>query len=158
MAATAAEDSSCVDLPLRLAGDRLVGQEPSQKPVTTDKLSAMDASDGTIIAQANIEEEPSTEQLFQPSAEQRDDHEAPEQAPASQQDVPPSTGVTAVKKKKRSKKSKSQRGRVCVPKVTSEQSLIALQNKPTGFEEYYADPPLTPDEYKEERSIYDVYV
>ncbi|RAL64003.1 hypothetical protein DID88_003191 [Monilinia fructigena] len=27
---------------------------------------------------------------------------------------------------------------------------------PTGFEEFYADPPLTPDEYEEERDIYDV--
>ncbi|KAA8571115.1 hypothetical protein EYC84_000464 [Monilinia fructicola] len=26
---------------------------------------------------------------------------------------------------------------------------------PTGFEEFYADPPLTPDEYDEERDIYD---
>ena len=42
--------------------------------------------------------------------------------------------------------------------MTVEQSLTPVQNKPTGFEEYYADPPLTPDEHKEEKDIYDVYV
>ncbi|KAE8149153.1 Argonaute complex, subunit Arb1 [Aspergillus avenaceus] len=44
------------------------------------------------------------------------------------------------KKKKRSSKPKSKRGK----------------NKPTGFEEYYVDAPMTPDEYAEEKSIYDI--
>jgi hypothetical protein len=33
-----------------------------------------------------------------------------------------------------------------------------LQNKPTGFEEYYVDAPITPQEYAEGREVYDVYV
>ncbi|OXV06483.1 hypothetical protein Egran_05749 [Elaphomyces granulatus] len=41
-------------------------------------------------------------------------------------------------KKKRSRKPKSKRG----------------QNKPTGFEEYYVDAPMTPEEYKQETTIY----
>ena len=32
------------------------------------------------------------------------------------------------------------------------------QNKPTGFEEYYVDAPITPEQYKEERGVYDPYV
>ncbi|CAD6563964.1 MAG: hypothetical protein ASARMPRED_002593 [Alectoria sarmentosa] len=44
------------------------------------------------------------------------------------------------KKKSKKKKPKSQRG----------------LNNPTGFEEYYVDPPITPAEYEEEKSIYDV--
>ncbi|OJJ50892.1 hypothetical protein ASPZODRAFT_86615 [Penicilliopsis zonata CBS 506.65] len=44
------------------------------------------------------------------------------------------------KKKKRSKKPKSKRGK----------------NKPTGFEEYYVDPPITLQEHQEEKEIYDV--
>ncbi|KAF7596332.1 hypothetical protein BBP40_002076 [Aspergillus hancockii] len=30
------------------------------------------------------------------------------------------------------------------------------QNKPTGFEEYYVDAPMTPEEYREEKSLYDI--
>jgi hypothetical protein len=30
--------------------------------------------------------------------------------------------------------------------------------KPTGFEDYYADPPLTPAEYTEEQELYDRYL
>ncbi|CAD6576268.1 MAG: hypothetical protein ASARMPREDX12_007814 [Alectoria sarmentosa] len=44
------------------------------------------------------------------------------------------------KKKSKKKKPKSQRG----------------LNNPTGFEEYYVDHPITPAEYEEEKSIYDV--
>ena len=43
------------------------------------------------------------------------------------------------KKKKRSGKSKSKRA----------------SEKPTGFEEYYVDPPVTPEEFQEEQSLYD---
>ncbi|KKK22982.1 hypothetical protein AOCH_002690 [Aspergillus ochraceoroseus] len=44
------------------------------------------------------------------------------------------------KKRKRSKKSKSKRGR----------------NKPTGFEEYYVDAPMTVEEYDTEKELFDV--
>ncbi|KAJ9216138.1 hypothetical protein DTO166G4_2382 [Paecilomyces variotii] len=44
------------------------------------------------------------------------------------------------KKKKRSKKPKSKRG----------------LNKPTGFEEFYVDPPITVEEYNENKKRYDV--
>lgn len=37
-------------------------------------------------------------------------------------------------------------------------NLTTLQNKPTGFEEYYVDAPITPEQYKEEREVYDPYV
>lgn len=30
------------------------------------------------------------------------------------------------------------------------------KTKPTGFEEYYTDPPVTPAEHEEERGLYDV--
>jgi hypothetical protein len=43
------------------------------------------------------------------------------------------------KEKKKKKKSKAKRP------------------KPTGFEEYHADAPLTPDEYAEEQQLYDRY-
>jgi len=29
-----------------------------------------------------------------------------------------------------------------------------LKTKPTGFEDYFADPPLTPEEHAEEQEIY----
>ncbi|KAM0093157.1 hypothetical protein ACP6JD_003448 [Aspergillus fumigatus] len=50
--------------------------------------------------------------------------------------------VESKKKKKKTSRSKIKRGR----------------NKPTGFEEYYVDAPITPQEYAEGREIYDVYV
>lgn len=31
-----------------------------------------------------------------------------------------------------------------------------MQNKPTGFEEYYVDAPMTPAEYTEELELYHV--
>ncbi|PLB47241.1 hypothetical protein P170DRAFT_363673 [Aspergillus steynii IBT 23096] len=46
------------------------------------------------------------------------------------------------KKKKSKKKPKSKRGK----------------NKPTGFEEYYVDAPMTPEQFEEEKSIYDVRI
>ncbi|KAF3483132.1 argonaute-binding protein [Arthroderma uncinatum] len=52
---------------------------------------------------------------------------------------PEDEGVTIVKKKKPKKKSKSKEGK----------------KKPTGFEEYYVDAPLTPAEHAEEKMIYD---
>ncbi|KAH1278392.1 hypothetical protein KXV95_005573 [Aspergillus fumigatus] len=48
--------------------------------------------------------------------------------------------VESKKKKKKTSRSKIKRGR----------------NKPTGFEEYYMDAPITPQEYAEGREIYDV--
>jgi hypothetical protein len=39
-----------------------------------------------------------------------------------------------------------------------ETDTCTLQNQPTGFEEYYVDAPITPQEYAEGREIYDVYV
>lgn len=48
--------------------------------------------------------------------------------------------VGGKKKKSKKKKPKSQRG----------------LNNPTGFEEYYVDPPITPEEYEEEKSMYDI--
>ncbi|RHZ46725.1 uncharacterized protein CDV56_102128 [Aspergillus thermomutatus] len=50
--------------------------------------------------------------------------------------------VEPKKKKKKTNRPKSKRGK----------------NKPTGFEEYYVDAPITPEEYAEGREIYDVYV
>ena len=32
------------------------------------------------------------------------------------------------------------------------------QKKATGFEEYYVDAPMTPEQHHEEKSIYDPYV
>lgn len=49
-------------------------------------------------------------------------------------------GVGEKKKKSKKRRPKSQRG----------------LNNPTGFEEYYVDPPITPVEYEEEKNIYDI--
>lgn len=64
------------------------------------------------------------------------------------------------KKKKRSKKPKSKRGKASLLSSYENCLLLAdsLQNKPTGFEEYYVDAPITPEQYKEEREVYDPYV
>ncbi|KAL4890166.1 Argonaute complex, subunit Arb1 [Aspergillus ambiguus] len=51
----------------------------------------------------------------------------------------PVESIDLPKKPKRKKKPKSKRGR----------------GKPTGFEDYYVDTPMTPDEYHEELSLYD---
>ncbi len=32
------------------------------------------------------------------------------------------------------------------------------KNAPTGFEEYYVDTPVTPDEFEEEKGLYHAYV
>ncbi|OGM42192.1 hypothetical protein ABOM_009325 [Aspergillus bombycis] len=48
--------------------------------------------------------------------------------------------VAPKRKKKRKPKSKAKHGK----------------NKPTGFEEYYVDAPMTPKEYEEEKKLYDI--
>lgn len=63
------------------------------------------------------------------------------------------------KKKKKKKKPKSKRGLVrCPSSISSFRTLHpkCLQNKPTGFEEYYVDAPITPEEFEKERELYDV--
>ncbi|KAL8959248.1 MAG: hypothetical protein Q9193_003857 [Seirophora villosa] len=49
-------------------------------------------------------------------------------------------GLASGKKKSKKRKPKSKRG---------------LQAAPTGFEEFYVDPPVTPAEFKEEQDLYD---
>ena len=34
--------------------------------------------------------------------------------------------------------------------------LTSRENAPTGYEEYFVDTPLTPDEHREELELYDV--
>lgn len=61
------------------------------------------------------------------------------------------------KKKRRTKKPKSKRGRVSLSTWTTLLTqMLTDQNKPTGFEEYYVDAPITPEQYNYEREIYDV--
>ncbi|RAQ53942.1 hypothetical protein AFGD_007731 [Aspergillus flavus] len=50
--------------------------------------------------------------------------------------------VAPKKKKKRKTKSKAKHGK----------------GKPTGFEEYYVDVPITPKEYEEEKALYDIRI
>ncbi|PYI06369.1 hypothetical protein BO78DRAFT_461311 [Aspergillus sclerotiicarbonarius CBS 121057] len=72
-----------------------------------------------------------------------DDATGAEQSPKEQQAQDPAIPVEfgEPQKKKRSKpRPKSKRGK----------------NKPTGFEEYYVDAPITPQQYEDEREIYDV--
>ncbi|RAK99031.1 uncharacterized protein BO80DRAFT_143151 [Aspergillus ibericus CBS 121593] len=65
--------------------------------------------------------------------------QSPEEQQAQDPVMPVELGEP--KKKKRSKpRPKSKRGK----------------NKPTGFEEYYVDAPITPQEFENERQIYDV--
>lgn len=65
------------------------------------------------------------------------------------------------KKKKSKRKPKSKRGRVspsglyCPPWFGLTLRVNIFQNKPTGFEEYYVDAPITPQQFEEEKSIYD---
>lgn len=47
-------------------------------------------------------------------------------------------GISMVKKKKRKSKSKMKKG----------------QSKPHGFEEYYVDPPVSPEDFTLEQSLY----
>lgn len=53
--------------------------------------------------------------------------------------VPDAAATDVKKKKKKSGKSKSKKA----------------SEKPTGFEEYYVDPPVTPADFLEEQSLYD---
>jgi hypothetical protein len=43
------------------------------------------------------------------------------------------------------------------PKKKKKKKSKAKRPKPTGFEEYHADAPLTPGEYAEEQELYDRY-
>ncbi|GJN66374.1 hypothetical protein PLICBS_000392 [Purpureocillium lilacinum] len=60
---------------------------------------------------------------------------------AAEDDQTPTSEKTKKKRKKRGKKSLAQRGPTALPK-----------NRGTGFEEYYADPPMTPQEHADERT------
>lgn len=73
---------------------------------------------------------------------------------------PQSVAVTqsaAPKKKKKKSKSKGQKGLVNPMLISILLNLGCLrmfQGKPTGFEEYYVDVPVTPEEYNEEQDLY----
>lgn len=56
-----------------------------------------------------------------------------------EQELASTVGTTVGKKKPRHRRPKSKRG----------------HGKPTGFEEYYAEGPMTPKEYEETRKLYD---
>ncbi|KAF7158469.1 hypothetical protein CNMCM5623_003472 [Aspergillus felis] len=71
-------------------------------------------------------------EMTPPSSEANDNQEKLESVPVNM--------VESKKKKKKATRPKSKRGK----------------NKPTGFEEYYVDAPITPQEYAEGREIYDV--
>ncbi|KAL4887534.1 Argonaute complex, subunit Arb1 [Aspergillus karnatakaensis] len=57
------------------------------------------------------------------------------------------------KKKKKNRRPKSKKGRVGALKTDTD-SHLTRQNKPSGFEEYYVDAPITVEEYELEKSIY----
>lgn len=59
-----------------------------------------------------------------------------------EQELASTVGTTVGKKKPRRRRPKSKRG----------------HGKPTGFEEYYAEGPITPKEYEETRKLYDPWV
>lgn len=60
------------------------------------------------------------------------------------------------KKKKKSRKSGAQRGLVRRHKYRSLRWPADLgQSKPTGMEEFFADPPMTAEEFEEQQRIYD---
>lgn len=70
-------------------------------------------------------------------------------------DLPP---PEQLKKKKRRKKPKSQRGLVRKHGLRSlgdPQTDPSSQDKPTGFEDFFADAPMTPAQHAEEQELYD---
>ncbi|GFF41661.1 argonaute-binding protein 1 [Aspergillus udagawae] len=71
-------------------------------------------------------------EMTPPQSEANDSQEKLESVPVNM--------VESKKEKKKTTRPKSKRGK----------------NKPTGFEEYYVDAPITPQEYAEGREIYDV--
>lgn len=73
------------------------------------------------------------------------------------QSVAVTQGAAPKKKKKKKSKSKGQRGLVdpmAIPTFLNLSYLRVFQGKPTGFEEYYVDVPVTPEEYNEEQDLY----
>ena len=59
------------------------------------------------------------------------------------------------KKKKKSKRSKAKRGLVRTTWYKGDTKLTGCwQKAPTGMEEFFADAPLTPAEYEEEKNLY----
>ncbi|KAJ5165784.1 hypothetical protein N7492_006080 [Penicillium capsulatum] len=110
-------------------------------PIRTTKPTVMESFDNppfrqpqgsTQIASANMthDELPKLQLSASPSMDKSEDETA---QPAAV------TSVGHKKKKRRSRRPKSQRGK----------------DRPTGFEEYNADGPLPPYEYEEDRMIYD---
>ncbi|KAG6016570.1 hypothetical protein E4U43_003507 [Claviceps pusilla] len=80
-----------------------------------------------------------------PVTDQNDTHAGTEHMASGEEDafvepIEPLVSKSSKKKKKRGHKSIASRGPCALPR-----------NRGTGFEEYFADPPLTPDEAAEER-------
>ncbi|GAB1191367.1 hypothetical protein APSETT444_000539 [Aspergillus pseudonomiae] len=69
--------------------------------------------------------------------------------------------VAPKRKKKRKPKSKAKHRKVVkyFP-VYLDSSILSdyVSGKPTGFEEYYVDAPMTPKEYEEEKELYDIRI
>ena len=83
------------------------------------------------------------------------DHKGDEKEEDDDQKDDPSN--VEVAKKKRKKRSKRKGGKAQASSHVRRPSLYSnsYQNKPTGFEENYADPPMTPDEHMDEQRLYD---
>lgn len=102
-------------------------------PVNTNSKSA--AEPKTVsIAEPN-EEARGIDENLEVALPEGEDHEEDDNIDGTNMHME----VGAKKRKSKKRKPKSQRG----------------LNNPTGFEEYYVDPPITPVEYEEEKSMYD---
>ncbi|KAH8705155.1 Argonaute siRNA chaperone complex subunit Arb1-domain-containing protein [Talaromyces proteolyticus] len=119
-----------------------MGREEQPDPVTAE--SAESAEKSTTIAEVPIVEPPPDkpeEKVHTPPVAYRDDKNA-EEKPLALAEV---KGLTAKQKKKLAMKAKYKNR----PK-----SKAAGQPKPTGFEDYFAEGPITPDDHDYEENIY----
>ncbi|GAD97132.1 conserved hypothetical protein [Paecilomyces variotii No. 5] len=105
----------------------------SALPIRSAPQVEDDRGQGTAITHDGTPDESKT----QGPKEQDENENGDEEDMTAEVDMIP---AEKKKKKKRSKKPKSKRG----------------LNKPTGFEEFYVDPPITVEEYNENKKRYDV--
>ncbi|KAB8298105.1 hypothetical protein EYC80_001867 [Monilinia laxa] len=127
---TASEDSVvCINVPEIATGTKTPPAPPRVPPPTPDHLSITPAS-GTSTPVTRL---PVTAEVSEETQEGAVDGGAGGSTQVT------ADGETEPKKKKKKKKSSGKNKKAA----------------PTGFEEFYADPPLTPEEYEEERDTYD---
>ncbi|PWY84887.1 hypothetical protein BO70DRAFT_334877 [Aspergillus heteromorphus CBS 117.55] len=110
-------------------------------PATNEDISVRLAKQVTF-ADTEPEEKPNPPPADQPDSDTSGSTKPPRPKKEEEEDAPvPLEWVEGQKKKKKSKpRPKSKRGK----------------NKPTGFEDWFGDAPMTPDEFEVEKELYDI--